>query len=458
VNRATSVRPLARGMGVMGALFLTLSAETPASSVFVILPGVIEAAGTGALISMLAAGVVALCMALTYAELGSTFPSAGGEYAIVGSVLGPTAGFAVLGVNVVNLLLSCAVLSLGVADYLSPLWPGVSPLAVALVALAVATALGVANIRTSAVVTGGFLLVELLALAVVTVLGAAHPMRPLAGALLNPMILGEGGLVPVGLGGLASGVVVALFAYDGYGNAIYLAEEVRDVRRRLVRAVLWALAVTTVAEVAALAAVLVGAPDIPALLGAGDGMIADFATRAGGAGLGRMISGGVALAIFNAVIALVLMTGRQLYATARDGVWPASAARLMTAVHPRFGSPWLATVLGGLLSAGLCLLPMRLLLTLSGSGVTLIYAALSLACLRHGAGRKTAPGWRLPLWPWPPLLALGLLLVFAATSLKDSAVSFAVSGACAGVSAAYYVAVLKKRGGWRLSGPSVEAP
>jgi amino acid transporter len=443
----------------MGALFLTLSAETPASSVFVILPGVIEAAGTGALISMLAAGVVALCMALTYAELGSTFPSAGGEYAIVGSVLGPTAGFAVLGVNVVNLLLSCAVLSLGVADYLAPLWPGVSPLAVALAALAIATVLGVVNIRASAVVTGGFLLVELIALAVVTWLGASHPMRPLSGALLHPMTLGAGGgLVPVGLGGLASGVVVALFAYDGYGNAIYLAEEVRDVRRRLVRAVLWALAVTTVAEVAALAAVLVGAPDIPALLGAGDGMIADFTGRVGGVGLGRMISGGVALAIFNAVIALVLMTGRQLYATARDGVWPMAVTRLVTAVHPRFGSPWLATVLGGLLSAGLCLLPMKLLLTLSGSGVTLIYAALSLACLRHGAGRKTAPGWRLPLWPWPPLLALGLLLVFAATSLRDSAVSFAVSMACAAVSAAYYAFVLKRRGGWRLSGPSVEAP
>src|ERR1700744_6780329 len=95
----TDTRPPARGMGVMGALFLTLSAETPASSVFVILPGVIQAAGTGALISMAAAGLVALCMALTYAELGSTFPSAGGEYAIVGTVLGPPAGVAVLGVN-----------------------------------------------------------------------------------------------------------------------------------------------------------------------------------------------------------------------------------------------------------------------------------------------------------------------------------------------------------------------
>jgi amino acid transporter len=460
VNHATSpaVRPLARGMGVLGSLFLTLSAETPASSVFVILPGVIQAAGTGALISMAAAGVVALCMALTYAELGSTFPSAGGEYAIVGSVLGPTAGFAVLGVNLVNLLLACAVLSLGVADYLAPLWPGVSPLAVALAALTVATGLGVLNIRASAYVTGAFLAVELLALALVTALGFGQPTRPLSEPILHPLTLGAGGLQAVGLGGLAAGVVVGLFAYDGYGSAIYLTEEVRDVRTRLVRAVLWALAVTTVAEMAALAAVLVGAPDLAGLLAAGDGMIADFASHAGGAELSRLIGGGVALAILNAVIALVLMTGRQLYATGRDGVWPAAAGRLMTAVHPRFGSPWLATLVAGALSAGLCLLPMKLLLTLSGSGVTLIYAALSVACLLNGRGRASAPGWRLPLWPAPPLLALGLLVVFAASSLKDAALSFAVSLACAGASAAYYVLVLKPRGGWRLRGPSVEAP
>jgi amino acid transporter len=459
VSPAAPVRPLARGMGVLGSLFLTLSAETPASSVFVILPGVLQAAGTGALISMAAAGVVALCMALTYAELGSTFPSAGGEYAIVGSVLGPTAGFAVLGVNVANLLLSCAVLSLGVASYLAPLWPGISPFAVALAALALATGLGVLNIRANAMVTGAFLLVELAALAVVTVLGAAHPARPLGEMLMHPVALQSAGtLGAVGLGGLASGAVVGLFAYDGYGNAIYLAEEVADVRRRLVRAVLWALAVTTVTEMAALAAVLAGAPDIVGLLGAGDGMIAGFTAHAGGAMLGRLVSGGVALAILNAVIALVLMTGRQLYATARDGVWPAAAGRALAAVHPRFGSPWFATLLGGALSAGLCLVPMNLLLTLSGSGVTLIYLSLALACLLHGTRRKSAPGWRLPLWPGPPLLALVLLLVFAGSSLKDDALSFGVSLACAAVAAAYYALILKRRGGWRLAGPSVEAP
>jgi len=189
-------------MGTWGALFLTLSAETPASSVFVILPGVIQAAGSGALIAMAAAGLVALCMALTYAELGSAFPSAGGEYAIVGEVLGPVAGFAVLGVNLFNLLVACAALSLGVADYLQPLIPGAAPVAVALIALAAATGLGVLNIRASAMATGAFLAVELAALAVVTWLGLAHPARPLGALLTHPVALASGGhgLQAVGAG------------------------------------------------------------------------------------------------------------------------------------------------------------------------------------------------------------------------------------------------------------------
>jgi amino acid transporter len=445
-------------MGIMGVLFLTLSAETPASSVFVILPGVIQAAGSGALIAMAAAGLIALCMALTYAELGSSFPSAGGEYAIVGSVLGPAAGFAVLGVNLLNLLLSCAALSLGVADYLAAVAPGPSPVATALAALAIATGLGVLNIRASAAATGAFLLVELAALAAVTALGFSHPVRPLASLFAHPVALAPGpALSAVGLGGLATGVVVGLFAYDGYGNAVYLAEEMRDVRRRLVQAVLWALALTTVAEMASLAAVLVGAPDLTALLRAGDGMMSDFTRKAGGAVLGRMIDAGVALAIFNAVIALVLMTGRQLYATARDGVWAARVGQLLIQVHPRFGSPWSATLLAGALSAGLCLLPMKLLLMLSGSGVTLIYISLAVACLLRGRGRSQPAGWRLPLWPFPPLLALVLLVGVAAASLKDGWPSFAVSAVCAAAAALYYAVVLKRRGQWRLSGPSAPA-
>jgi hypothetical protein len=98
------------------------------------------------------------------------------------------------------------------------------------------------------------------------------------------------------------------------------------------------------------------------------------------------------------------------------------------------------------------------LLILSGSSVTLIYLGLAVTCLAHGRGRSGAPGWRLPLWPFPPLLALVLLIVFAAASLKDGSVSFAVSLACAALAASWYGLVLRRRGGWRLAGPSVSEP
>ena len=451
----TPARPLDRGMKVFGVLFLTLSAATPASSVFVIVPGVVQAAGTGALIAMAAAGIVALCMALTYSELGSRFPSAGGEYAIVGHVLGPTAAFAMLGVNLLNLVLACAALSLGVADYLKALIPALDPVATALAAVAVATGLGVLNIRSSAAVTGAFLVIELIALLALTALGFSHPVREVSSLIAHPVV--GASLAPVGLGALASGVVVGLFAYDGYGSAVYLSEEVIDVRRRLVRAVLWALAATAVFEMTALTAVLVAAPDLKALFTAGDGMIADFALQRGGPLLGKAISAGVALAILNAVIALVLMTARQLYATARDGVWPPAVNRILARVHPRWGSPWAATLAAGAIAAGLCLTPLSLLLTLSGAGVTLIYAGLSLACVLHARGgrRAAAEGWTMPLWPWPPLLALAMLAVIAAMSLADSAVSYAVSLAAAAVAAAYYALVLRRRGDWRLGGPEL---
>ncbi len=60
----TSPRPFIRSMKVTGVLLLTLSAVTPASSVFVVIPGVIGQAGTGAFISLAAAALVALAMAL----------------------------------------------------------------------------------------------------------------------------------------------------------------------------------------------------------------------------------------------------------------------------------------------------------------------------------------------------------------------------------------------------------
>src|ERR1700680_3215157 len=104
-------RGLRRSMRIVGTLLLTLSSVTPASSVFVIVPGVIQQAGTGALLSMVAAALLSFPIAFVYAELASAFPIAGGEYCMLGRTLGPAWGFAMLGLILAGNMLTPAVLA-----------------------------------------------------------------------------------------------------------------------------------------------------------------------------------------------------------------------------------------------------------------------------------------------------------------------------------------------------------
>ena len=221
----TAPRPFVRSMKLTGVLLLTLSAVTPASSVFVIIPGIISQAGTGALISLMAAGVVALAMALVYAELASAFPHAGGEYAMLGRTLGPFIGYVYMGMNLVGSTLAPAVLSLGAADYIQAVWPGAQSVPVAVVIVSLSMLLGILNIRLNAWVTGAFLVVEMLALVLLAAFGFLHAHRPIADLIAHPVSLDLGhlGPTPVTMIGLAT--AVAIFSYNGFGAAVYFSEE-----------------------------------------------------------------------------------------------------------------------------------------------------------------------------------------------------------------------------------------
>ena len=164
-------------MKMVGCLLITLSSVTPASSIFIVVPGVVEQAGSGALWSFAAAAFVSLLTAYVYAELSSAFPLTGGEYAIVGRTLGPAAGFVVLGVNLVVLLLNISVVALGLGNYVNAIVPGTPVVADALICVVFTTFCAVLNVRTNALITGAFLGLELLALVVVTALGVLYPAR-----------------------------------------------------------------------------------------------------------------------------------------------------------------------------------------------------------------------------------------------------------------------------------------
>lgn len=234
---------LKRSLRVFGAMLLTLSAVTPASSVFVIVPEVITQTGTGAFLAMLAGAVLSVPTAFAYAELASAFPIAGGEYSMVGRTMGGDAAMIILWLNAFTSLLAAAALALGAASFLGVIWPGLNATVVALGMIFLTTCMGVLHIRTNAWVTGVFLFLELAALAAIVVLGFWDVHQPLADLTLHPVNLAsgrlaDGGLHPTPLTLLGLATTISIFAYNGYGSAAYFAEEMHAPRITVARTIL----------------------------------------------------------------------------------------------------------------------------------------------------------------------------------------------------------------------------
>ncbi|WP_084694310.1 APC family permease [Sphingobium sp. YBL2] len=445
---------LARSLGVAGVLFLTLSATTPASSVFVIIPGMLQEAGTGAIWAMILASLICVTTAFIYAELSSAWPVAGGEYVAVAQTLGPMAGFVMLGVNVFNNVLFPPVAALGIASVMATVAPGLPAVPVAVAVMIGSTLVAVLNIRVNAVITGLFLLVELAAVAVVMVLGFADHARPALEFLTHPVVAETGqGFVPASAASIGVATTIAIFALNGYGMAVYFGEEMREAPRRIAGTILAALGLALLFEGVPLLALLLARIDLATLLTVDDpfGLLV---RQRGSAGLSALVSVGIVLAIVNAIIACVLACARFFYSTGRDRAWIPRIDDWLVAIHPRFDSPWIGTLIVGGMGTLACFLPLSMLLVLNGTGLVAIYGGIALAAMagRRSGASAHAP-YRMPLYPLAPVVTLLALAYVVWTSWLDAGEGrpglIATAAQIAG-SVLWYKLVLCRRGQWKV--------
>ncbi len=60
--------------------------------------------------------------------------------------------------------------------------------------------------------------------------------------------------------------------------------------------------------------------------------------------MSRLVSAGIFLSVFNAIVAIVIQIGRVVFSSGRDALWTPTINKLFTRIHPRWDSPWLATL------------------------------------------------------------------------------------------------------------------
>jgi len=433
---------LARVLGPGSAILLVLSCITPASSLFIIVPEMMATQGSGVVLTIAAGILISVAVGACYAELGTRMASAGGEYAMVTHTLGRCAGWLTFALSGVLLWVIPPVIALGTADYLADL-VSLDRAVTGAVVMLVATGVALLDIRANALVTGVFLLLEIVAAVVVAVLGAAHLQRG-PGELVVPHVLGERGLEPFTAALLVSGLTVGVFVVSGFGTAAYLAEEIVDPRRNVARVVFWSLGLGGLVILVPTITTVLAVDDLGALA---TGDFSAFVRAWGGDATAVAVNLGIAIAILNAAIVMVLQNSRVVYASGRDRAWPPAVNRALSLLGRRYGAPWVATLVIGLPGAALAWrVDIEALLGITSVIISAMYVVLALAAIKVRR-MSTAPGWRMPLWPLPPLLvvaAVGYALVGAA------GVDLAITGAILAVALVYYLTYLARRPGERF--------
>ncbi|OYY72403.1 APC family permease [Sphingomonas sp. 28-63-12] len=457
---ASTPPKLKREMSGIGGMIITLTNLSPSIGVFIVAPVLIQQSGTFVITACLLAVLLGCIVAGIYAELGSAFPHAGGDYVLVGNTLGPTARFASLAGMLLLVPVALALSALGVADFLKVIAPFVQPIPCALACIILVTAMAALSIRMNAWITGLFLAIEIAAVVATGALGVLHPHNDLFQAILHPvMASSQGGLQATPVLAMALAGSAAIFALNGYGGAVIFGEEVVGARQKLVWIIYGVLFLGAATIIPPLMGVIIGAPDLAAL-SASATPLQDFIVAAGGQQVANVISLGVAVAVFNAMIAIALMGGRILYAAARENAFHASLNGILSKVHPGFGSPWVATLAIGFAGLLLCFVPLSVLVMISGSNVAMGYGLVALSLIvgrRTGATAKSA--WAMPLHPIGPVIVILTVLWLLFTALSDEQTGrpgvVAILGILA-VGALYYQLVVRRGAAWAHHDPEEE--
>ncbi|MEV5140637.1 APC family permease [Streptomyces syringium] len=346
---------LRRTLGMPDAVMIGLGSMIGAG-IFAALAPAARAAGSGLLIGLALAAVVAYCNATSSARLAARYPASGGTYVYGRERLGEFWGYLAGWGFIVGKTASCAAMALTVGSYV---WPGQAH-AVAVAAVVALTAVNYAGVQKSALLTRVIVALVLAVLAAVVV--AALTSGETDAARLD-----------VGSDATAGGVLQAagllFFAFAGYARIATLGEEVRDPARTIPRAIPIALGITLAVYVlVAVSVLLVLGPDGLAEAAA---PLSDAARAAGADWLVPVVRVGAAVAALGSLLALILGVSRTTLAMARDRHLP----HALTAVHPKFQVPHHADLLvGAIVAVAAATGDLRGAIGFSSFGVLVYYA------------------------------------------------------------------------------------
>jgi APA family basic amino acid/polyamine antiporter len=406
-------KALKRSLSLLDATAISVGAII-GGGIFVVTGIVAGLAGSALVVSMVIAAAIAFFTALSYAELAAWQPVEGSVYEYARQVVSPFSGFLTGWMFMVANTFTGAAVSLGFAYYLTAAFPDLPANVVAAVLCLAFTALNFFGARESARLNTVLVAAKLAILGFFVVFGALNA-SPANFAPFEPFNTG-----------VLYGAFFIFFAYTGFGRVAVVAEEVKDAQRNVPKALLLALAVSTVVYVL-VGAVAVGLVGSAALVGS-NSPLAEAISVAGSPLAVQVVTFGGLLATASVLLTAILGVSRMAYSMARRNDVPQALAKL----HQKFSTPYYSIWAVGTLMALLVLFfDLTGVVAVSTFGALFYYAVTNAAALKL----KTEKRRYHRLFP---AVGLATCIVLLAFILFAATQAWIVGVVCLTAGAAYY--------------------
>ena len=345
-------------------------------------------AGTiGFLFATIVVTVLYITFIFSYTELTCMYPHAGGPYVYAYKALGPVGGLVAGYATMMEFLFATPAIAFALGSYIHFLFPWFSIMYTAIGFYLVFTTINILGIRLSALVGTGVTLLAILELLIY--MGIVGPHFELDKFRYNKM--------PWGSKEVIAALPYAIWFYLGIEGVAMVSEEVKDPQRTISKGYIYGIFTLTILVFGVM--ILTGglaarenlqAIDypLPAAIGSVLGKGSSIAKFFVGIGLFGLI------ASFHGII---LIYSRQIFALARGRYLPKSLAN----IHPRFLTPHIALIVGGIIGI-ICLV--------CGRTELLIISMVSLFVLRVKHAQVARP-FISPAYPWFPAVAVLLSLL-----------------------------------------------
>lgn len=397
---------------VLGALDLTLLGVGAiiGTGIFVITgPAAAFKAGPAIILSFLLAGIACAFAALCYSELAAMIPLSGSAYTYAYTAFGEIIAW-IIGWNLIlEYVVATSAIAIGWSGYFTNMLKGIGLQLPAVISAA-------PGVLPGSLINLPAVLIVLLVMSVL-VLGTKESSNTAGafvaiklGVLLLFLLVGATGIkatnwtpfLPYGWMGVLNGAAIIFFAYIGFDALSTVAEEVKEPQKNLPIGIIASLIICTIFYMA-VAVVLTGM--LPYKQLGSEAALAMALYASGHNWTAALLSVGAIAGITSVLLVMLMGQPRIFFAMSRDGLIP----KFFSGVHPKFQTPWIATIITGVCVAILAgVTPIGVVAELANIGTLFAFTLVSLGViiLRYTMPHVQRP-FKVPFSPVIPLLSAG---------------------------------------------------